>query len=52
MVLPEMKQENGRWVFTNFHYPDVTTPTDENLIAELKSLRTERESQKSKGAHK
>jgi Protein of unknown function (DUF3828) len=52
MVIPELRKEQGRWIFVNFHYPGVTTPSDENLIAELKSLRSERESHKMKGAHK
>lgn len=52
LVMPELKKDNGRWIFVNFHYPDITNPTDENLISELKSLRAERENQKTKGAHK
>jgi hypothetical protein len=52
MVIPELRRQDNRWVFVNFHYPDVTTPEDENLIDELQALRKQRDSQKSKGADK
>jgi hypothetical protein len=42
-IVPELKFEDGRWLFTNFHYPDSPYPQSENLLgmisAYLKSAR-------------
>jgi len=31
-IVPELKFEDGRWFFVNFHYPDVPYPQSENLL--------------------
>jgi len=31
IVVPELRFEQGRWVFVNFHYPDSTDKRSENL---------------------
>jgi hypothetical protein len=43
IVIPELMQNGGKWIFTNFHYPGSMHPEDENLIAILMSLRRNRE---------
>jgi len=52
IVDPELKLENGQWVFVNFHYPGSETPRDENLIALLTGLRDDRNHAKARSAHK
>lgn len=37
IVIPELRAENGRWIFTNFHYPDDRYPQTNNLINLIKS---------------
>jgi tetratricopeptide (TPR) repeat protein len=32
-ISPELKFENGRWLFVNFHYPDSPYPQSENLLS-------------------
>jgi hypothetical protein len=51
-VDPELQNVSGKWVFVNFHYPDSKNPVNENLIAQLKMLRDERQKDKVKAAHK
>lgn len=45
IVVPEVTQQNGRLVFTNFHYMD-SSPENENLIAILKGLAKARQTNK------
>lgn len=35
-VVAEMVFENGRWLFVNFHYPNSTSPNNENLLSILR----------------
>jgi hypothetical protein len=43
-ISPALKFENGRWRFTNFHYPDSPYPQSENLLSMISGyLRTARE---------
>ena len=42
-VTPELAQQNGHWVFVNFHYGKTEWTDDANLLSILKSLRGERE---------
>lgn len=41
-VTPELSYENGKWVFTNFHYGKGADGSDDNLIAALKGLAESR----------
>jgi len=50
IVDPELRMSNGQWTFVNFHYPD-STGKDEDLVAILTSLRSDREATTSKAAH-
>jgi len=42
-VIPELVQQNGRWIFVNFHYGKNEWTDDSNLLSVLKTLRDERE---------
>jgi hypothetical protein len=42
-VVPELFSENGKWIFTNFHYPESDNPVNENLLSVLQALKKERE---------
>jgi len=42
-VIPELIQQNGHWVFVNFHYGKDKWSDDVNLLSILKTLRDERE---------
>jgi hypothetical protein len=46
IVAPELKLENGRWIFVNFHYPGSANPNDKNLIDLLIQLRNDRKHSK------
>jgi hypothetical protein len=37
MVLAELKLENGKWMFINFHYPNSTSEQNENLLTLIKN---------------
>jgi hypothetical protein len=37
LVLAELKIENGKWVFVNFHYPNSTSEQNENLLVLIKN---------------
>jgi hypothetical protein len=41
-VVPELAFQNGQWIFTNFHYGETSTPTNENLLSVLQQLKKER----------
>lgn len=48
-ISPELKFENGRWLFVNFHYPGALYPQSENLIAMIRSyLKVSREASQRK----
>jgi hypothetical protein len=42
-VIPELTQQNGRWIFVNFHYGKNKWTSDANLLSILKSLSNERQ---------
>lgn len=42
IVGPELRFENQKWIFVNFHYPGTTNASDENLINLLTKLRNDR----------
>jgi len=42
-VIPELMQENGHWIFMNFHYGKNKWTDDSNLLSILKSLSDERQ---------
>lgn len=42
-VVPELTDKNGRWVFVNFHYPDIKSSPDENLIDTLRIMKADRD---------
>jgi hypothetical protein len=42
-VIPELIQQNGHWIFVNFHYGKSKWSDDENLLTILKNLRAERQ---------
>jgi hypothetical protein len=42
-VIPELVQQNGHWVFVNFHYGKNEWSDDANLLSILKTLRDERQ---------
>jgi hypothetical protein len=44
--VPELAFENGKWVFTNFHYGDSDIPANENLLSVLQQLKKERDKAK------
>ena len=37
IVIPELRSGNGRWIFTNFHYPNTQFPESADLISMIKS---------------
>ena len=37
MVLAELKLEDGKWIFINFHYPNSTSEQNENLLNLIKN---------------
>jgi hypothetical protein len=41
-VIPELVNEQGKWVFVNFHYGKTEFPENENLISVLKALAKSR----------
>jgi hypothetical protein len=41
-VVPELRFENGHWIFTNFHYGKTDIPVNENLISILEVLKKDR----------
>ena len=44
-IVPDLEFEDGRWVFTNFHYPDSPYPQSENLLGMISTyLKSARES--------
>lgn len=45
-VVPELTLENGKWIFTDFHYGESDTPANENLIGILQQLKKDREKPK------
>jgi hypothetical protein len=47
-VVPELVRKNGRWIFVNFHYPDVEREYGKNgdLLTILKNLREDRRNAK------
>ena len=44
-VVAELTQNDGRWLFVNFHYGETKYPEDENLVSVLKNLRASRQKQ-------
>ncbi len=42
-VVAELAEVTDHWEFVNFHYPEQTSPTDENLVSILKELKSSRE---------
>lgn len=42
-VIPELIQENGHWIFVNFHYGKNKWTDDANLLHILKELQADRE---------
>lgn len=42
-VVPELALENGKWIFTNFHYGKSDIPVNENLVTILQELKKDRE---------
>ena len=44
IVIPELRAENGRWVFTNFQYPNDPYPQTNNLVSQIKTyLKTSKQ---------
>ena len=41
-VIPELTQQNGHWIFVNFHYGKNKWTSDANLLSTLQSLSDER----------
>ncbi len=41
-ITPEVAFQNGRWVFTNFHYSAGNIPVNENLLSILQQLKNDR----------
>lgn len=37
IVIPELRAENGRWVFTNFRYPNFPSDRNSNLVTMIGS---------------
>lgn len=37
IVIPELRAQNGGWVFTNFRYPNFTSDPNSNLVTMIKS---------------
>lgn len=42
-VVAELAWQNGKWVFTNFHYGQSGSHEDENLVSILRQLKKDRE---------
>jgi hypothetical protein len=42
-VVPELALQNGKWILTNFHYEQTSTPENENLVSILRRLKEDRE---------
>lgn len=42
-LIPELALENGKWIFTNFHYEKSDIPANENLVSVLQQLKKDRE---------
>jgi hypothetical protein len=41
-VIPELVQQNGHWIFVNFHYGKNKWTDDSNLLSILKDLQADR----------
>lgn len=42
-VVPELVQQNGKWIFVNFHYGKNKWTNDSNLLTILKELQADRQ---------
>ena len=42
-VVPELALQNGKWVFTNFHYGETDISVNENLVRILQQLKKDRD---------
>jgi len=37
IVIPELRADNGRWIFTNFRYPNDPYPQTNDLVSQIKT---------------